>query len=40
MHFIEALSERAGLALPGTNYPALKTLDGCADYVASRTSVE
>ncbi|WP_327733498.1 acyl carrier protein [Streptomyces nojiriensis] len=40
LNFIEALSERTGLALPETDYPALSTLNGCADYVASRTSVE
>ncbi|WP_445269483.1 acyl carrier protein [Streptomyces sp. DSM 41634] len=40
LNFIEALSERTGLALPETDYPALNTLDGCADYIASRTSVE
>ncbi|WP_327418540.1 acyl carrier protein [Streptomyces sp. NBC_01233] len=40
LNFIEALSERTGLALPESDYPALNTLDGCADYVASRTSVK
>ncbi|MGZ9934813.1 acyl carrier protein [Streptomyces sp. NC-S4] len=40
LNFIEALSERTGLALPETDYSALNTLDGCADYVASRSSVE
>ncbi|MFE2476036.1 phosphopantetheine-binding protein [Streptomyces sp. NPDC059389] len=40
LNFIEALSERTGLALPETDYPALTTLDGCADYVASRSSAE
>lgn len=34
--FIEALSGRTGLALPETDYPAVNTLDGCAD----RTSGE
>ncbi len=40
LNFVEALSERTGLALPESDYPALNTLDGCADYVASRTSVK
>ncbi|MFF4425667.1 MULTISPECIES: acyl carrier protein [unclassified Streptomyces] len=40
LNFIEALSERTGLALPESDYPALNTLDGCADYVASRASME
>ncbi|MFJ1566467.1 acyl carrier protein [Streptomyces erythrochromogenes] len=40
LNFIEALCERTGLALPESDYPALNTLDGCADYVASRTSVK
>lgn len=35
-NFIEALSKRTGLALPETDYPAVNTLDGCAD----RTSGE
>ncbi|MGW7456341.1 acyl carrier protein [Streptomyces sp. NPDC054797] len=39
LNFIEAVSERTGLPLPESDYPALNTLHGCADYVASRTSV-
>ncbi|MFB8394416.1 acyl carrier protein [Streptomyces yangpuensis] len=35
--FVEALSGRTGLALPEQDYPALATLDGCADYVAEHT---
>ncbi|MET3983019.1 acyl carrier protein [Streptomyces sp. PvR034] len=38
LNFIEALGERTGLPLPETDYPALNTLHGCADYIASRTS--
>ncbi|WP_328764704.1 MULTISPECIES: hypothetical protein [unclassified Streptomyces] len=34
--FIEALSGLTGLSLPETDYPAVNTLDGCAD----RTSGE
>ncbi|MFJ7591330.1 acyl carrier protein [Streptomyces sp. NPDC097617] len=40
LNFIEALSERTGLALPESDYPALNALDGCADYIASRTAVK
>ncbi|MDX6764621.1 MULTISPECIES: acyl carrier protein [Streptomyces] len=35
--FVELLGGRTGLALPEQDYGALATLDGCADYVASRT---
>ncbi|MEV6164914.1 acyl carrier protein [Streptomyces sp. NPDC052052] len=37
LNFVEALSGRTGLALPETDYPALNTLNSCADYVSSRT---
>ncbi|MFJ3961127.1 acyl carrier protein [Streptomyces sp. NPDC090036] len=40
LNFIEALSERTGLALPESDYQALNTVDGCAGYVTARTSVK
>ncbi len=38
LNFVEALSGRSGLALPESDYPALNTLRGCADYVVAHTS--
>ncbi|MET9885620.1 acyl carrier protein [Streptomyces sp. NPDC006430] len=38
LNFVEGLSSRTGLPLPETDYPALITLNGCADYVASRSA--
>ncbi|MFJ5806609.1 acyl carrier protein [Streptomyces sp. NPDC093093] len=38
LNLVEALSGRTDLPLPETDYPALNTLNGCADYIASHTS--
>ncbi|MET8535954.1 acyl carrier protein [Streptomyces sp. NPDC005065] len=38
LNFVEALSEHTALPLPETDYLLLSTLNGCADYIASRTS--
>ncbi|MFF4582684.1 acyl carrier protein [Streptomyces sp. NPDC001389] len=37
LNFVEVLSARTGLALPEQDYPSLTTLEGCADYVATRS---
>ncbi|MFB7223541.1 acyl carrier protein [Streptomyces sp. NPDC056227] len=37
LNFVEALSGRTSLPLPETDYHLLNTLNGCAEYVASRT---
>ncbi|MFI8100777.1 acyl carrier protein [Streptomyces sp. NPDC086023] len=38
LSFVEVLSGRTGLALPEQDYPALTTLNGCAEYVSARTT--
>jgi len=38
LNFVTALSEATGVEIRERDYPELATLDGCAAYLAARTS--
>ncbi|HET9076081.1 MAG TPA: phosphopantetheine-binding protein [Acidimicrobiales bacterium] len=37
LNFVIGLHDRTGLEIPERDYPQLATLDGCIDYLSSRT---
>ncbi len=37
LNFVVGLHDRTGLDIPERDYPQLATLDGCVDYLRSRT---
>ncbi len=36
LRFVVGIQERLGVAIPEADYPRVRTLDGCAAYVAGR----
>ena len=37
LRFVQALKRTLGVEVPEREYPAIRTLDGCASYVAAHT---